>query len=226
LFVGIGFACLSYGLSARGYWPLVTLASVPSINAAISCQWTPIITAGALLPWLAWLAAAKPTTGVVVSGAFLPFRRLGLNLIIGAAFVVVSFALWPRWFGEWLDALRGARHFVPLVLRPGGPLLLLSMLRWRRPRARLLVLSALVPQTGAAYDALPLVLVPTDRLDALIFGLLSFVTLLLVVPTPGTGEGFVRAASHNQTVYMFLLYFPALVAVLRDSRGKRVSKAS
>ena len=214
VFVGAGIGLLAYGLLGRGPWALTALASWPALQAVQQCQWSPVLAAAALLPWLGWLTAAKPTTGAIAAGAYYSRRWLTLNLAIGAILLGLSFAMWPRWFVEWLTAVRGAHHFVPLVLRPGGILLLIALLRWRRPEARLLGLTAMVPQTGAGYDALLLALVPANRREALLFGLLSFATVPFLVPQEQPGDAFVRAIAHNQLVYLVMLYLPALGVVL------------
>jgi hypothetical protein len=214
IFVGAGFAALAYGLLGRGPWALIGLASWPALQAAQQCQWSPVLAAAALLPWLGWLTAAKPTTGAIATGAYFSRPWVVLNVVFGALLVALAFTLWPGWFLEWLAALRGARHFVPLILRPGGIVLLLSILRWRRPEARLLGFSAIVPQTGAAYDALLLALVPSNRREALAFGLVSFATIPFLAPQAGSGDVFVRALAHNQTVYLVMIYLPALALVL------------
>ena len=224
MFVGIGFGLLAYGLLQRGVWALIALVSVPGLQAALQCQWSPILAAAALLPWLGWLTAAKPTTGTIVAGAYFSRRWLWLNLASGLVLVVAAFALWPAWLREWLTALRGAHHFVPLALRPGGALLLLALLRWRRPEARMLALMAVMPQTGAAYDALPLALVPSNRREALAFGFLSFATVPFIVPQEAPGYTFVRAVAHNQVVYLVMLYLPALALVLYHARHGAASE--
>jgi hypothetical protein len=214
VFVAIGFALLAYALTARAWWPLIALASYPALDAARLCQWSPIFAAAALLPWLGWLAAVKPTTGIVTVGSYFSRRWLAFNVAAACVVVAIAFACWPSWIGEWLRALRGAHHFVPMMFRPGGALLLLALIRWRRPEARMLALMAIVPQTGVAYDALPLVLVPSSRRQALAFGFLSFAAIPFILPQEGQSEAWVRALAHNQTVYLAALYLPALVAVL------------
>jgi hypothetical protein len=213
VFVALGFALLAYGLTARAWWPLIALASYPALDAIRLCQWTPILAAAALLPGLGWLAAAKPTTGIVTVGAFLSRRWLGFNLAAGVVLLVVSFACWPTWISEWLHAVRDAHHFVPMAFRPGGALLLLALIRWRRPEARMLGLMSVVPLT-VAYDALLLTLVPSNRREALAFGFLSFAAVPFLVPADGAAAAWVGALAHNQSVYLGALYLPALAAVL------------
>jgi hypothetical protein len=185
-----------------------------------------VLTAAALLPWLGWLAAAKPSTGLITTGAYFSLRRFVSNLLLGVTLIGVSFAVWPRWPAEWLAALRATQHFVPLILRPGGVLLLLSLLCWRLPEARLLALSAVIPQTGAPYDALVLALVPCRRIEAIAFGLLSFAALPFLITPSRSGDGFVRAVAHNQTTDLIAMYLPALGLVLwRGYRAAVVARA-
>lgn len=224
VFVGFGFALLAYGLLDRGGWALISFLSLPAWHAAVICQWSPVLAAAGLVPRLGWLVAAKPTTGVITVGAYFSRRRFLFNLAIAAGLVAVSFAVWPGWVGEWVDAVRGTHHFVPLIFRPGGVLLLLALLYWRLPEARLLAISAVVPQTGAPYDALVLALIPCTRVEALVFGLLSFAAMPFLITPSRSGEGFVRAVAHNQTIYLVALYLPALAAVLW--RGHRAAVAA
>jgi hypothetical protein len=60
------------------------------------------------------------------------------------------------WIIDWHTPVDRIDHFTPYVLRPWGALLLLSVLRWRRPEARVLLAAALIPETAALYQ--PLVL--------------------------------------------------------------------
>ena len=77
------------------------------------------------------------------------------------ALLACSLVLWPTWPIAWREALKTATQHAPIVTRPGGFLLLLAALRWKRPEARWLLATALVPGNPAAYDALPLlVLLP------------------------------------------------------------------
>lgn len=163
LWTALGFGLLAYGLSARGWWPLLMLASFPALNAMQVAQWTPILTASALIPSLAFIAVAKPTTGFAIAAAYRGQTVNRWAVFGGLALVLIAFAVAPLWVPRWLASVRGAAEYVPLVRRPLGFLLLLALLRWRRPEALLIALLALVPTPMRAYDALPLVLVPESR---------------------------------------------------------------
>jgi len=101
------------------------------------------------------------------------------KIFLAGAFILVSLAVRPGWLPDWLAGIKpGATfHQAPALLKPGGFLLLLSGLRWRDPRGRLLAMS-LLPQSMWFYDlyifwllympALFLVLLPERGFNSLI----------------------------------------------------------
>ena len=116
-----------------------------------------------LITPLAVLFVAKPTIG----GALFLARPnrwafLGAILFGGTAFLIQ-----PRWIQDWLAAIAQLNAILaPTVPQrapitfTAGPLVLLCLLRWRRPEARLVAALACVPQTLVLYEAVPLMLVP------------------------------------------------------------------
>jgi ABC-type anion transport system duplicated permease subunit len=67
------------------------------------------------------------------------------------ALVLVSLLLQPSWPREWLNAVSQAPHIAPLIGQTAvGPLVLLSLMRWRRADARLLVALAWTVPVGVA----------------------------------------------------------------------------
>ena len=108
--------------------------------------------------------------------------------------VAISLAINPHWPVEWRSQLSHrspGNYGIPLLLG-GGPILLLALLRWRNPAARLLLVMACVPQSILFYDQLPLWLIPRSRLQSAAMGLLSLVGLLLgnaALPEHPTTEG-------------------------------------
>ncbi len=220
----LGFGLLAYFLTAAEWWPLVGLASLPAVDAAQLAQWSPLLTCIALAPALGFLAIAKPTTGgaLVVSYANRVLNKRPLVWSAGIALVVVlaATAIQPDWPWQWVSSVRGAYHFVPLVLRPGGVLLLAALLKWRRPEARLLTLLALAPQTGAPYDALPLVLALASKREVFVFAILSFVFVLLRQTTVGPGGQFTAELAHNAPYLLATIYLPVLIMILgRPNEG-------
>src|SRR5262249_23761060 len=117
----------------------------------------PLMAACALLPNLAALTLCKPSIGMPVLLAYPPKPKRAW-IAVGAAF---AFLLLSVPLG-WLTNVRSQPDsYIPLLSVP-GVLLTLSLLRWRDPRARLLFLTACVPQR-APYDLCALGVIPSSR---------------------------------------------------------------
>ena len=143
VFVGVGMAALAYaGLSIRLTLLIACASAAALVNVAMG-QWSPLLTASAVLPNLGFVLAAKPSIGLVIAAGYLTRRALVLAVALtvrepgGVAGVAARVA-----------AERPRRIHVSPLLRPGGVLLLLALVRWRRPEARMLATFACVPQTG------------------------------------------------------------------------------
>jgi hypothetical protein len=222
VWVSLGFAAFAFALSRRGWWPLILLATAPAMNAASLGQWTPLLSATALIPWLAWIGLGKPTTGAAVTGAY-GLRGARLNVALAFGILLLSFLLHPAWVKEWLSGIRHARHFRPLVLRPFGFVMLASLLRWRRPEGRLLALLSLVPATLVAYDAVPLMLIPHSRREVMIFAGLATIAQS-IADHVAEGQTFIAWSSQVGQIYFVALYVPCLVMVLlRPNRERPIT---
>jgi len=95
----------------------------------------------------------------------------------------------------------------------GGPLLLLALLRWRRPEARLLAVLACVPQTFSSYDSLILFLAVRTRREGLFLAACSLLVTAYVAmkgPAPTYAETVHRFAP----IRLWVLYLPAVAMVL------------
>lgn len=184
LWVAGGAAVFGYAVGrVKPYlWP--TLFGMPFLIALRSAQWSPLLTGAMLLPALGWLAAGKPNLGVVMLAATRSRRDVFFLVGGGLALVLVSLALDPRWPWRWQEALSHSIHFRRFLVRPGGFLLLLALLRWRNPDARLLLALAVVPVTGFAYDALPACLAARTRLQSAILTVVSQIGALLAPHLP------------------------------------------
>lgn len=213
LFVAGSAGLLAWAVTRDGFARLPLFLSGSFYMAVTAAQWSPLLTAAALLPGLAFVLVAKPNVGVALAGAGLVRRRAVVSAAGAAAIVALSLALEPRWPAEWLDALRATPHLTAPVMRRGGAVLLLAALRWRREEARLLLLLALVPQTTVLYEALPLFLIPRTRQQATLLALLSYGVVLVQGTTPaGDYAAFTRDVG---AALVALVYLPALVMVLR-----------
>jgi hypothetical protein len=134
-----------------------------------------------------------------------------------AAIGLISLAVNPTWPIEWIDILP---HRVPGVYRIpvtvlGGPLLLLAVLRWRLPEARLLLIMALVPQTMLFYDQLILWLIPKTKNEYMILGSLSMVAPLIASLALPRGADIRAVTQAYAPVIVALIYLPCLIVVLR-----------
>jgi hypothetical protein len=107
------------------------------------------------------VSAGKPTVGAAVFAAY-P-NRPALWAAVGV--LALSIAVMPGWPLQWREALSANIASVPALL-PGGFLLLLGLVHWRSPEARLLAALACVPQTIGYYEMLPLFLIPRRRGEA------------------------------------------------------------
>jgi hypothetical protein len=117
-------------------------------------QWSPLVAAAFLLAPLGVVCGDKPTVGLATILAAPTQRAQVIAALLGAILLVVSLVLAPRWPSAWIDATRPAPHMSSPVAhwRVGGPLLLLALLRWRRPEARWLAALACVPQSTLPYE--------------------------------------------------------------------------
>jgi hypothetical protein len=210
---GAVFACaaLRYG---RGL--PVALLSAGFLNAIVQGQWSPLLTAAVVLPSLSWLLAAKPSLGAALFAGF-PTRRA---VIGGLALVGLTLVISPRWPIRWLEGLSATTHMTPLLVRPGGFLLLLALIRWRLPEARMLAALGCVPQTIGLYETLPLFLVPRTRWQGYALAALSYVAAfaqVAIIPRlPGMSLDDLLAG--RWPVMLLCLYLPALIMVLLPRR--------
>jgi hypothetical protein len=212
LWNGLGAAGLVWVLTARGWWGLIALASAPFLQAFSFVQWSPMLLSGLAAPALGLIWSAKPTIGAALFAGW-PSKPA---LLGGAALLFLSLLLIPGWPAAMQAGLKTAPHILPLVARPGGVLLLLALLRWRRPEARMLAALALVPQTTAPYEMLPLFLIPRSGRQMAWLTLLTQVAYLLVFEfrTGYSNRDLTPTIIRQWPIWLALIYFPALAMVL------------
>jgi hypothetical protein len=175
MFMAISSGLAAWGIAKTGAERLPAFLSASFLLALSLGQWSPLLLAAALLPAIAPVVIAKPTLGAAV-WAVRPSLRV---VVIGLIVVAFSFLLLPPWLGEWLANISGREEkFVPL-LQPGGFLLLLALIAWRRPEGRLLAVMSVVPQALLFYDQLLLWLVPRTLRQSTLLSLGSVVLFLL-----------------------------------------------
>ncbi len=212
-----GLLGFSIGKYRPELWPM--LLSIPFLIALRSAQWTPLLTAGMIVPALGWLGAAKPNLAVAMLAGSRS-RRQALILVLGALLLLAaSLLIDPGWPWKWRAALASATHFRPLILRPFGLLVLALLLRWRDADARLLLALAVVPMTGLAYDALPAILVARTWPQCLGLVVIGWASTL---PgwVPNVAPDFAGRMWLNGTLVLWFVLLPAAVLVLWRERKR------
>jgi hypothetical protein len=213
VFIAFGAAALAWALTRKTTRnpQLLVFVSVAFLTTVGNVQWSPLITAASLLPALGFLLACKPTIALALLAAYPSWR----SFVSAGLFAAITLAIWPWWAGAWLRLLPAQTHFIPPITLLGGPLMLLALLKWRRPEARLLVGLACVPHSVVLYEAIPLFLVVQTWAEGTILALLTALVWSLQEYTGGPYASF-EAWSVARARWQFLvLYLPCLVMVLR-----------
>jgi hypothetical protein len=215
LFVFLSAALLAFGMTADGWYRIPMLLSVPFLTAARLGQWSTLMTAAVFLPALAFFSIAKPQASLpVVAGSV---TRLTWAFATAGALILValSFALLPSWVGAWTGEIAGSEFFRAPIVSAGGAFIAVVLLRWRRPEAWLVLMSACLPQTWYPYNALILLVVAATYREACVLSLASsFAWLAAYYYAPGE----IRSAETQEmfrNVAIASGYLPATIAVLR-----------
>jgi hypothetical protein len=218
VFVGASAGVLAYAIFARGWQLAPIFISGAFVTALITAQWSPLLVASVFLPWLGPVLVVKPNIGAAILAASPSRALLTWTAAGGAVLMLVSLMVDPAWPTKWLGLLRDAPHFTPPLLLPGGALVLLALLRWRRPEARLLVALACVPHTTVAYESLPVLLAARNWKQAALLSVLSLITFAIqsrLRPEPGAAIGDYAAwVTTSGTWIVLLVYIPATIMVL------------
>jgi hypothetical protein len=209
IFSGMSSGLLAFALTKDGYWRLPMLVSVPFLIAAWAGQWSILFTAVFLLPAVSFLYVAKPSVGLAY---LLANPRLGIALVGGVFLLVFSLFLVPEWPREWMSIISTANHMNPPLMRPGGWVALLALIRWRRPEARLIAFLSVIPQTVVWYEALPLQLAARNLREAIALAVLASLPLLSEAWF-GLSDGILDAYPAGWELAIFA-YLPAVALVL------------
>jgi hypothetical protein len=210
IFVTISCGILAFVITRTAWWPLFIFLSGSMVESIVMGHWSILLTAAVVAPSLAWLGAFKPNIGLGIVARHASWRAalaIGIILVLSLAFI-------PTWPRDWIASAKASPgHFAPWRTFPGF-LLLLALLRWRRPEARLLAALAVVPSSPIAYEALPLFTVPARRIEMITMVLLSDVMLLYIAARGDTHnvEQYFRVAA---PAMVWLLYIPPLIMILR-----------
>jgi hypothetical protein len=168
LFFGISSGLLAFGLTRNGFTRLLVFLAYPYWAAMLMVQWSPLVTAGALIVWLLPATMLKPQIGVPVFLSYATRR----GLLACAVFAMLSLILMPTWPVRWLSEIGSYRHFIPLAVFP-GPALLLALVYRNDRDSHLLLLMAMAPQRWF-YESFVLWLIPKERREILATAALSW----------------------------------------------------
>ncbi|HEV8218221.1 MAG TPA: hypothetical protein VGP95_20365 [Gemmatimonadaceae bacterium] len=214
-FVGISAALLAYAVLSRCPERLPLFLGSGFFVSLVLGQWSPIITAALIIPALGWLCVLKPNLGLAATAA----KPTRVAILGGGALLTATLLIQPNWPFEWLRNLHSMPpHPMPIQL-PGGFLLLLALLRWRRPEARLVAAMACVPQLMYFADQLPLWLVARTRREAMMLSAWSAAAWVASLIVNIQAD---RQPAFSSVPYVLAgVYLPALIMVLlRPNEGQ------
>ena len=225
--VGASSALLAFATTRDGYFRLPLFLSAQFMMAA-SAGAAPAILLTAVIAWpaLQWLVVVKPNLGLAAFAAQPTWRAIVGTLALCA----IGLALVPSWPIDWIRALFATPggdvsivlgHLSPVMV-PGGVLILLALLRWRRPEARMLAVLALVPQTMTFHDVLPTMLVARTFRQSLTLALLSHGAFLLARNALTTETDMSAMFGRTAPLAVWLMYMPAVALVLARPNGGTV----
>lgn len=157
IFYGISSALLAFGLTRYGCSRLLIFLAYPYWAGLLAVQWLPLIMASAFFRPLQAVTLAKPQIGLPVMLAHLDRK----GVIACLTLATLSFIVMPHWFPLWFAQLGAYARFIPILIFP-GPLLALSLFRYRNRDAWLLFIGSCMPQRWF-YDPFFLWLIPKKR---------------------------------------------------------------
>jgi hypothetical protein len=220
LFVFLSTFFLAFGVTEKGGYLLPLFVAEPFLNAARLGQWNIALTASLFVPWLAFFGVAKPQAIAAILAA--TRRSSAIIAFIAGALVLLalSFILVPAWVSEWIASVHQMPSTRPAVMRLGGFLALLVLLRWRRPEAWLVAVLACVPQTAAFYSTLPLFTVPRNFKESCILLGTTMIGGFLGAMFVGMPKSLSQLDSFVGALQIFTIYLPVVVFVLlRPNEG-------
>jgi hypothetical protein len=181
VFAGAGVLALVYGLLRRRGWLGLTMLLSPSFFLGwFYLQWSPLIVAGALLPWLGGFGVCKPN----LEPAPFAYRPSWKPLAGALLLLAVSFLIVPHWIPDWLaDVRRQTTRHTIVLLWPLGFVGVAGALRWRTAEGRALLAMTVSPLNPQFYDHLGVWLACKDWRESLALSLTGWAGFLTFVAT-------------------------------------------
>jgi hypothetical protein len=211
---------LAYLIARTDPRALILFASYAYYANAWYAQWTPLLMCALYVPAIGLFFAAKPSVGAAMLGGMRESRAMRVACLAAFVPAAVSFVVQPGWIARWLIAVESSDHFRSFVSLPGGFLLLLAVMRWRRWEARLFLAMAVLPQTLHPLATLPLLLLPATLIERALLALLTFLPSLMIAREPwgsrfAEAPGFAEATQVFGSTVLVSIWLPALVMLLR-----------
>lgn len=214
-FVFAGSAILAFGATRDGWQTLPMFGSAAFVDCALTAQWSPLLVAGLFFPAIAAFACAKPQIGLPTLAGSTSGRAIWIG-IGGAVFLMaVSFMVLPQWFSEWFATLGSADHMKSALLQPPGFLILLVLLRWKRPESWLVLSLATIPQTLMWYSVLILLAFPRTYREACVLSLISSVGYFVGHLIAETRPHVEPTGHYIWAVLVCTTFLPTVAAILR-----------
>jgi hypothetical protein len=218
VFLAVSTLFMVYGITQGGWHRLPMLVSAAFFDSVMASQWTIILTAVIFLPWLAFVAPAKPQTSLPVLGS--TKSALALYLAAASAILLLATSLWmlPGWPAEWLANIRAANVLRTPIFSPVGFLTVAVLARWRIPEAWLVLLAACLPQTFMWYSSLVLLATARTYRESALLSMTSTVGFLVATYIMNSDPS--HTARLVWTIYLSTTFLPATIVILmRPNRG-------
>ncbi len=220
-FVAVSVFLLAFGMTRDGWHLLPLFATETFASSARLGQWSILVTAALFLPWLAFLTVGKPQAFLPVLAASRTRAPIVSAVIGGVALLLVSLALLPSWPSAWIHAMKSTAHMQPPILHLGGFLILLVLLKWRRPESWLVLAMACMPQSWGWYNTLPVFAVPRTFTESIVLaGIMTIGGLAgtMLIPPLTSVDAFY---SWVGALLVITIYLPAVGLILRrPNEGK------
>jgi hypothetical protein len=214
VFVALSAGTFAFVITRESWarWPAVL--SWCALVSAASGQWAPLLIAATVSPWSAGLLAAKPNLALALLAA--QNRKVWIGAAVGGMILALAaFVLFPAWLSAWRHQMSGFDTPPPIVSTLGF-LMVLALIRWRDPRARLLLVMSIVPHTDGLYEELALFLVPSRLMESFALVIGSYVAAIVQgIAIQGDAAHVVYHAALARTGIIVCLYIPALIMLRR-----------
>jgi len=216
VFVAVSVFLLTYAVATGSWHRLPMLGSAAFADTVISGQWSAVLVAALFLPALAVFVPAKPQLGAaVLAGTRSRFAWLVATLS-GVVLVSISLYFLPDWPADWFRLIQAdTSHMKAAVTQPFGAAVLLLLLRWKRPEAWVVLITACLPQTLMWYSFLVLLAFPATYREACVLSLVSSAGFLIAQWIAAVNPVEPRTGTILWTVVVITTFLPVSIAILR-----------